>query len=140
MPGCRSSRYLEVHHIVARSNGGGHELENLTLLCDGHHHALHEGNLTITGKAPAIVVRWTRHGARLNAPVGITPVGVTHVGATHAADAIQALVQLRFNKPVARDAVAVAIERLGPSATLEQVVREALRSAGSMITRADPRT
>ncbi|HSN28384.1 MAG TPA: HNH endonuclease signature motif containing protein, partial [Kofleriaceae bacterium] len=48
VPGCRSTRFLHVHHIVWRSHGGGHEMENLTTLCGGHHGALHRGELTIT--------------------------------------------------------------------------------------------
>src|SRR4029077_5662736 len=61
VPGCRSSRYLEIHHIVPQARGGSHELDNLTLLCDGHHHALHDGKLTIAGKAPDLIVRWAHH-------------------------------------------------------------------------------
>ena len=41
--GCRSTRHLDIHHIVPRSEGGGHELENLRLLCSGHHRAVHDG-------------------------------------------------------------------------------------------------
>ena len=33
IPGCRSSRNLEVHHLVHQSHGGRHELWNLTLIC-----------------------------------------------------------------------------------------------------------
>jgi hypothetical protein len=54
VPGCRASRYLEIHHIVPRADGGDHKPENLTLLCDGHHRAHHEGKLAITGTAPAL--------------------------------------------------------------------------------------
>jgi hypothetical protein len=42
-PGCRSTRHLDIHHIVPRSEGGMHDLENLRLLCSGHHRALHDG-------------------------------------------------------------------------------------------------
>ena len=35
--------------------------ENLTVLCDGHHAALHDGKLTITGKAPKLDVRVVKH-------------------------------------------------------------------------------
>ena len=52
VPGCRSARNLEVHHIIEQSKGGTHELSNLCLLCSGHHAALHEGLLTIRGRAP----------------------------------------------------------------------------------------
>ena len=55
--GCRSAAYLEVHHIVARADGGSHDPKNLTLLCDGHHKALHEGLLTIEGEAPDKLAR-----------------------------------------------------------------------------------
>jgi len=63
VPGCRSARYLEVHHIIPRADGGSHELENLCLLCDGHHHALHDGKLTITGCAPALTVRFAPYAS-----------------------------------------------------------------------------
>jgi hypothetical protein len=54
VPGCRSSRYLEIHHIVAREGGGTHEARNLTLLCGAHHQLLHDhGGLAISGEAPA---------------------------------------------------------------------------------------
>lgn len=52
VPGCRSTRFIEVHHIKPRSEGGGHELSQLTSLCDGHHVLLHEGVIAIRGTAP----------------------------------------------------------------------------------------
>jgi hypothetical protein len=51
-PGCRSAQGLEIHHIVARADGGTHDPSNLTLRCDGCHTARHEGKLAITGTAP----------------------------------------------------------------------------------------
>ncbi|MBL0217905.1 MAG: HNH endonuclease [Myxococcales bacterium] len=52
VPGCRSTRFLEAHHIRPRSEGGGHELFQITLLCDAHHVLLHEGVISIRGSAP----------------------------------------------------------------------------------------
>ncbi len=52
VPGCRSARHLELHHIVPREHGGSHEAVNLVLLCNGHHDALHRGLLQITGQVP----------------------------------------------------------------------------------------
>ncbi|MBL0214613.1 MAG: HNH endonuclease [Myxococcales bacterium] len=52
VPGCRSTRFLEVHHIKPRSEGGGHELSNTALLCDAHHLQLHAGVIAIRGTAP----------------------------------------------------------------------------------------
>jgi hypothetical protein len=57
IPGCRSAANLELHHIVHREDGGGHEPENLLSLCDGHHSAHHEGKLWISGTASQLVVR-----------------------------------------------------------------------------------
>ena len=53
-PGCRSSRYLDVHHIVPRVHGGAHTAHSLCLLCTAHHRAVHDGRLRIHGEAPAL--------------------------------------------------------------------------------------
>lgn len=72
VPGCRSSRYLELHHIRRPAEGGSHGPGNLTLLCDAHHRLLHDGLLTISGTAPRLVVS----GARTeHAYVGIERLG-----------------------------------------------------------------
>jgi hypothetical protein len=61
VPGCSFTRNLDIHHIVFQEDGGGHELSNLTTLCNGHHQLMHEGKLTITGKAPdELAVIWVR--------------------------------------------------------------------------------
>lgn len=41
-PGCRSSTFLVVHHIVPREQGGSNSLENLITLCSRCHVFLHE--------------------------------------------------------------------------------------------------
>jgi hypothetical protein len=45
--GCSGRDHVEVHHIVERQNGGGHEPENLVTLCTRHHAAAHEGKLEV---------------------------------------------------------------------------------------------
>ena len=71
VPGCRSARNLDIHHIEFQSHGGGHELYNMTLLCSGHHSALHAGLLTMKGQAPyQIEFRWVY---RAPIPVGLDP-------------------------------------------------------------------
>ena len=71
VPGCRSARNLDIHHIVPQAQGGKHELWNLTLLCSGHHAALHDGLLMMQGQAPyGIQVHWV-YGPPL--PVGLDP-------------------------------------------------------------------
>jgi len=52
VPGCRSARNLDLHHIEYRSSGGCNEMWNLMTLCSAHHKSHHEGLLSIRGKAP----------------------------------------------------------------------------------------
>ena len=63
MPGCRASRNVDLHHIVHREHGGGHEAENLALTCSAHHRALHEGKLQITGSAPHLTIAYVNSPA-----------------------------------------------------------------------------
>jgi len=52
-PGCTRRRDLEVHHIEFRSEGGGDEDWNLSVVCHGHHaHVIHEGRGRMWGRAP----------------------------------------------------------------------------------------
>lgn len=57
VPGCRSTRGLEVHHLVHRADGGGHDPKNLVLACSSCHLAHHRGVLTISGTADRLDVR-----------------------------------------------------------------------------------
>jgi len=41
-PGCGRTRFLEVHHIVARNRGGGNQSDNLVTLCGSCHRLWHE--------------------------------------------------------------------------------------------------
>ena len=63
VPGCRASRNVDLHHIVHREHGGGHEAENLALTCSAHHRALHEGKLQITGSAPHLTIAYVNSPA-----------------------------------------------------------------------------
>lgn len=40
---------LDVHHIVGRGAGGNDTLDNLVLLCRGHHNLIHAKKITIEG-------------------------------------------------------------------------------------------
>jgi hypothetical protein len=42
-PGCSMRKMLDVHHRCFRSHGGGHELDNLCVLCRVHHALVHRG-------------------------------------------------------------------------------------------------
>ncbi|MDQ3363968.1 MAG: HNH endonuclease [Myxococcota bacterium] len=61
VPGCRAARHLDLHHIVPRNRGGGHQVWNLVPLCGGHHQHHHDGRLEISGRAPhALEFRFRR--------------------------------------------------------------------------------
>src|ERR1044071_9385470 len=57
VPGCRSARGLEIHHLVHRADGGTNEASNLALLCSSCHLAHHSGALTIRGPADQLLVQ-----------------------------------------------------------------------------------
>lgn len=48
-PGCWRTRWLHAHHIVAWSQGGPTNLDNLVLLCGFHHRLIHRDGWTIEG-------------------------------------------------------------------------------------------
>jgi hypothetical protein len=49
-PGCdRPPEWTEAHHIVWWRHGGETSAENLVLMCEAHHHAVHEGGFIIRG-------------------------------------------------------------------------------------------
>ena len=55
-PGCTRRRGLDAHHLVHWADGGRTLLDNLVLLCEHHHVALHEGGW---------VLRWATHPGAL---------------------------------------------------------------------------
>jgi hypothetical protein len=71
VPGCRAARNLDVHHIVHRAHGGGHETSNLAVLCSGHHRLLHDGVITANGDANSELM-FTRDGKVLVDSAGAT--------------------------------------------------------------------
>jgi len=97
-PGCRSARHLEVHHIIEQGRGGKHELWNTTLLCSGHHSALHGGLFTMRGEAPYhIEFRWV-YGAPL--PVGLDPEARKAMIAQRLQEILERTVRLPRNEPI----------------------------------------
>jgi hypothetical protein len=48
-PGCRiDPSRCEAHHVHEWEHGGSTDLDNMVLLCTRHHHAVHEGRMTIS--------------------------------------------------------------------------------------------
>jgi len=51
VPWCPQRHWLQVHHLVHREHGGGHDTCNLAALCPACHRAHHRGELGISGNA-----------------------------------------------------------------------------------------
>jgi hypothetical protein len=66
VPGCGRGRHLHAHHVQAWAAGGETGVDNLVLLCPGHHWAVHEGRLRITSEAGKLEFR-NAHGLTLHA-------------------------------------------------------------------------
>jgi hypothetical protein len=111
VPGCRSARALEIHHIVHREHGGSHDAENLVLMCSSCHTAHHDGRLSIRGTSSALEVRRSH--------VGLKPL-------LFGDDAKAALVQLGWKPKIASAAVVRALAEVQPE-SIEQLIRAALR-------------
>ncbi len=74
VPGCGRSRHLQAHHVHAWAEGGDTSVDNLVLLCPGHHWLVHEGQMRVVvhegeleflnahGLTMKAVPRHARHG------------------------------------------------------------------------------
>ncbi|MGE0870200.1 MAG: HNH endonuclease [Kofleriaceae bacterium] len=151
IPGCRSSAHLDLHHIIPRAQGGTSAPAQIVLLCGAHHDARHRGQIAITGTAPdkLVITRLAIAGTAPPAHVTTRPgaTNVAHVGQTDVVDrsgasqvesnaldravlevdARRVLTKLGFRAHEASAAVSAAMAHVGREATLEQLVRDALR-------------
>jgi len=77
VPGCRSSRFIDVHHLRPRAAGGDHQPWNLACMCSSHHGLLHAGAIVIRGVPGGLRVTHADGRAYGVAPPGAS---LTHVG------------------------------------------------------------
>jgi len=156
VPGCRASRNVDLHHVVHREHGGGHEAENLTLTCTAHHRALHEGKLLITGSAPNLTITYVNppasspalaiapasdaskalRAARLQPQVAVPtpPVGRSKFeSVVVVTQAKQALTSLGFRKAEAARYVDQALAKVDRP-DLERLIRPALACSRQGVT------
>jgi hypothetical protein len=123
VPGCRSARGLEIHHIIHRADGGTHDASNLVLLCSACHIAHHDGRLRISGSAEHLDVE------RPRAHVGANRTQEAAVPAFDGvrADTIAALIKMGWKAPTARAAADSALAELEPGVSVVDAIRAALR-------------
>jgi hypothetical protein len=131
VPGCRSARGLEIHHLVPREHGGGHEAGNLILLCTGCHTAHHDGVLKIRGTATAL--EFEREPRKLDRAVA--RARSAHVGVNRGRGAAAPLARDRVvTGRIARGHHGAEAVVLGPNdaerVELSRQVKQALVEAG----------
>jgi len=118
VPGCRHTRYVDVHHLVPRAEGGGHEPENLVTLCGAHHRALHRGEITASGTATSAVFRHadgTQYGGEVNPSATET-----------SSKLLFALRHLGFGESESRRALEAVATHVGQGEPLEKLIPRAL--------------
>src|SRR5690606_26706451 len=103
VPGCSFGGFLDVHHLNPPAEGGGHDPENLVTLCEGHHTALHRGQLSIEG-SPSTKLRFLRaDGTEYTDPPSVRAIAVGE-------QVFGALRRLGFSERQARSAVRRVLE------------------------------
>ena len=133
VPGCRSARNLDVHHIVHQEHGGGHQDWNLVALCAGHHRMHHRGWLAIEGRAPeGIRFEWKQRAhvgpnERPDEDKSEERAGARFGDAAMRTQARDALVGLGWRAGIARAAVDEACAHVGVGVRIEELIAEALR-------------
>jgi hypothetical protein len=132
--GCRSARGLEVHHLIHRADGGGHDPSNVILLCSACHQAHHAGTLSISGTADRLQIgRPAEYISANRAPsahVGAPPAAAeaSQLGAAILRNQTkEALTTMGWKPAIASAAVAAAAAEMEPAATLERWIRAALK-------------
>lgn len=116
VPGCRNGVYVDVHHIVLKSEGGDHDPDNLILACSGHHAAFHAGTPSVAGRASQGLTFRHADGTEYGREVSASTVSLY-------SEAFLALRSLGLGEGEARRAVQAAKSHVGPDARLEEVIR-----------------
>jgi hypothetical protein len=119
VPGCRHATYVDLHHLVARAEGGQHDSNLLVTLCGAHHRAVHQGTLIIEG---AVSQGLTFRHADGSAYGGL--LAVAHADAM--AQAFQALCQQGFRETEVRRALAELTLPSGTEPSVEALIRQGL--------------
>jgi hypothetical protein len=112
--------FLDIHHVVLRSEGGDHDPDRMIVLCSAHHRAEHHGQLIIEGRVSTGLV--FRHADSAQYGRVVNP----RIADAHS-QAFRALRALGFRESEAHRALehVRATATVGQAST-EQVLRSAL--------------
>jgi hypothetical protein len=67
-PGCTCAAFVEAHHIEHWADGGATSIENMLLLCHGHHVAVHERGFRVERRSDGGVAFFDPDGRLVDAP------------------------------------------------------------------------
>ncbi|WP_373694024.1 DUF222 domain-containing protein, partial [Parafrankia sp. BMG5.11] len=92
-PGCAHTRRLHTHHLIPWVEGGGTDIDNLTLVCGEHHRTLHDENIKLRRTTAGRIIALLPDGRTLDpappANPGARPAEVLAEATRHVApDAI----------------------------------------------------
>jgi hypothetical protein len=119
-PGCRHATFLDLHHLLLRSEGGDHDPDTLVVLCGAHHRAAHHGTLIIEGRVSTGLVFRHADGTKYG------DVASSRMVAVHA-EAFAGLRSLGFRELEVRGALArIRAEESSVDDNVERVLRKAL--------------
>lgn len=154
VPGCRATRWIDVHHLHPRALGGGHDPQNLVSACAGHHRAAHAGRLVITGTPGDLQFHHADGRPWGSPPAGpLTRPPLDAAARDHrrrpapspapptdepSRSIHSALRNLGFSPSEARAATAHAMAHVGTAAPIERLVAAALRACRLSTTAARP--
>jgi hypothetical protein len=119
VPGCRSSAFLDLHHLRLRSEHGDHDPSRMLTLCGAHHHRAHEGLLLIEGDSETDARFFHADGTEYG---GLADAGGVEV----MRHAFAALRHMGFGETETKRALAAARSHVGRAGTLDAVVRAGL--------------
>jgi hypothetical protein len=122
--GCTNTRYLDIHHITPRAEGGHNDEDTCMLACGTHHRLLHQGRLLVEG-SPRTGLRFM-HADRT--AYGATPP--TPRETEDRREAQQALRALGLDGAEAKALLANAVREVGGEVPAAELVRVALRIRG----------
>ena len=120
VPGCANHRFVDVHHLDPRAEGGGHDPARLVVLCGAHHRAVHAGTLIVGGDATTGFTCHHADGTAYGAAPSLPAVDV-------ARRVVGMLEQLGFKATRARALVDEALKRVAPD-DASVLLRAALRA------------
>ncbi|MEQ9318705.1 MAG: HNH endonuclease, partial [Polyangiaceae bacterium] len=122
VPGCQNHRFLDLHHVTPRSEGGTHDPDQLASLCGAHHRAAHAGTLVLEGTAPRGFTFRHADGSPYGSPLSAPePADVAH-------QAFTGLTNMGFSQSETRRRIA-AVQAAGAPTDVEAFLRLALRDA-----------